>query len=465
MIRVLFATAEFAPVARVGGLGQAAAGLVAALREPGIADDVELEVVLPDYARTPLSGETRAELDVPLWASPASVRRGLVEGSGPVTLVSTAGIARPHPYVTNEGGGWPDNDVRFFGFSAAVAAIATATRPDVIHLNDWHTAATLAFLPAPPPTVLTIHTIGFQGWANAGWLEAFPHHREAFRHGWDCNPMAGAIRLADLVVAVSPTYAEEIRTPEAGVGLDGLLREAGDRVVGILNGIDTTRWDPGTDALLVRRFTPADPQPKHACRLALAAELGLHPDRPIAAMVTRLAEQKGVDLAAACVPFLAPLCSGLAVLGEGDPGLASGLHAAAAANPGVVAFRQGYDEALAHRLFGGADLLLMPSRFEPCGLAQMQAMRYGAMPVVTDVGGLHDTVVDVDRHPSEGTGIVALEVSQLGVLDALHRAVRHLDHAERHAASRLRGMTEDWSWREPARRHADHYRRLVGEAR
>ena len=458
-MKVLFATAELAPIARVGGLAAAAAGLVNGLRELA----VDVEVVVPDYFHTPLTGETVVELDVPEWARPATARRGVAPGVGEITLVDSWGIERPHPYVASDGSGYPDNDRRFFGFSAAVAALARTTTPDVLHLNDWHTATTLAHLEDPPPTVLTIHTLGYQGWSDIGWLDGFPHRPGAFLLANGCNPLAGGIRLADLVVAVSPTYAREIVTPEGGFGLDALLRERGDDLVGILNGIDTSIWDPATDPAIVAPYDSTDLSGKALSHAALCAELGLDQGPgPLVVVVSRLVDQKGIDLVVPVLPLLRTMSARLAVLGDGDPSLAAALADAAEADPARVAFRQGYDEALAHRLFAGGDLLLMPSRFEPCGLAQMQAMRYGTPPVVTDVGGLHDTVIDVDREPSKGTGTVAAQAEALHVLDAMHRAVRAHNNRPRRDAMRRRGMAIDWSWQAPARAHVAHYERLIG---
>jgi starch synthase len=463
-VRVLFASAEFAPLARVGGLAAAAAGLAAELRR----QDVDVHIVLPDYFETPLSNERIEELVVPAWAAPAVVRTGTPLGAaaaiGEVSLVSTAGIARPHPYVDAAGIGFADNDVRFFGFSAAVAALCTRSQPDVLHLNDWHCAAALAFIDSPPPVVLTIHTLGYQGTTNDGWLSGFPHHAHQYRVGNTCNPLAGAIRLADLVVTVSPTYAREIVTPAGGFGLDGELRERGKDVVGILNGIDTSIWDPNNDPLLPMPYAHGAMEGKAAAHAALCAELGLASGPgPLMVVVTRLAEQKGIDLILPALHLLPTVPARLAVLGDGDASLAEQLQAAAAAAPTQIAFHRGYDEGLAHRLFAGGDLFLMPSRFEPCGLAQMQAMRYGTIPIVTDVGGLHDTVLDIDLDPVLGTGAVAASPTALDVLDALHRGVRAVGNQRRRDAMRRRAMAIDWSWAAPAHAHVMHYERLIAQ--
>jgi starch synthase len=457
-MRVLFATAEFAPVAFVGGLAAASAGLVHELRDQG----VDILLALPDYSDLPLVDEETFGLDVPSWVGGATARSGILEGVGEVVLISVPGIARAHPYLDTSGQGWPDNDRRFFAFSAAVASLYRRSGADVLHLNDWHTATALAHFGELPPSVFTIHSLGYQGDADAGWLETLPHHADAFERFHSCNPVAGAVRLADAIVAVSPSYADEICRPNGGFGLHDILRDRGDALVGIINGIDTSVWDPAIDPALAAPFDAADTSGKDACRAALCEEMGLaDTPGPVVAMVTRLTGQKGIDLALDCMPYLAGLRARLIVLGSGDAELAASLGHAAAEQPTRVAFRTGYDEDLSHRIFAGADLFLMPSRFEPCGLAQMQAMRYGTLPVVTGVGGLLDTVVDLDATPATGTGFVARDVSSLAVLDALHRAVRGWGNRPRRDAARRRAMTADWSWSASAQRYVDIYRGLL----
>lgn len=457
-MKVLFASAEFAPLARVGGLGAAAAGLIAELRR----QHVDVQVVIPDYFDTPMTKVTTVDLTVPEWARPARARTGVIDGIGEITLIAANGVARSHPYLQPDGHGWPDNDRRFMAFSAAVAALARLTQPDVLHLNDWHTACALGHLDLLPPTMFTIHTLAYQGRTNPGWLRTLPYHTTAFEQWGDCNPLLGAIRLADVVVAVSPNYAAEITTPQGGFGLDGPLRDRGDQLVGILNGIDADEWDPGHDSFLSKTYSSGDLAPKAAMRSDVLSAHGLRDDGgPLLTMVTRLADQKGVDLVLPLAPYLPRLGAALIVLGDGDQWLADGLIAAVAANPDHVAFVRGYDEALAHRLFAGADVFVMPSRFEPCGLAQMQSMRYGTLPLVTDVGGLHDTVIDIDAAPSKGTGVVAPEPSAVALMDGLHRMVRAHSQPRRRAAMQRRGMAIDWSWKRPAAQHIDWYRRLA----
>ena len=456
---MLFATAELSPIARVGGLAEAASGLTAALAEIG----VEVEIVLPDYDERPLTGETIEELDVPAWVGGARARRGIDANGRTVTLVAAPTIARPHPYLDPESGeGWIDNDQRFAAFSAAVAAIVRAHAPDVLHLNDWHTSLVPALLDERPPTVLTIHTIAYQGTTSSTWLDRLVAHREVYEWYGGTNPLAGAIALADRVIAVSPTYAREIVTPEFGVGLHFRLRALGERLIGIRNGIDTDVWDPAHDRHLAARYSASAPGAKRDCRRALHGELGWTDDGAmVIGMVTRLAEQKGVDLALETAPFLADIPARLVLLGAGDKTLAERARLLATATPERIAFVEGYDDAFGHRIFAGADLFLMPSRFEPCGLAQMQAMAYGTVPVTTDVGGLHDTVVDDDRHRGQGNGFVSRSIDAIGMIDAIHRATRAVRQPARRKALQRRGMSADWSWNQPAHDHVAIYREVL----
>lgn len=457
-MNVLFASAEFTPVVRVGGLAEAAAGLVAALRAAG----VNVQVVLPDYGGVELEQQSEIEIDMPWWAGEARVRRGRHADVGELTLVHVRGIDRDHPYVDETGEGWPDNDFRFMAFSAAVAALVAHDQPDIVHLNDWHTAAAVGMMPDRPPTLLTIHTLGYQGVADRAWLEHLTVDAHRFAWYGGTNPLAGAIELVDRVVAVSPTYAREIVTPEGGMGLHDRLSALGDRLLGIRNGIDTSIWDPATDPHIAANYDVDDRAGREACRLDLVERAGWDDTKtPIATVVTRLVDQKGVDLLIDAARFLDTMPLRLAVLGAGDQALAAGLDELVAADPDRVWFFEGYDAPLAHKLFAGGDLFVMPSRFEPCGLAQMQAMAYGAIPVVTRVGGLRDTVFDADLDRSSGNGFSA-PVDAAGLVDALHRGVRGVRHAGRRKAIQGRGMATDWSWDAPAAEHIATYRELSG---
>lgn len=453
-LRTLFATAEYAPLVKVGGLSEASSGLVGCLRSMG----VEVDVVLPDYGTIELLDVRESMLDgLPDWVPPVTIREGRSPEAGPVTLVGFDGSARPHPYVDpRSGNGWGDNDQRFAVFSAAVARLAAVREPDLVHLNDWHTAAATALLPAGMPSVLTIHNLAHQGETASHWAERFGQHGLAFIEAARFNPLAGGISLADRVVLVSESYASEAVHAEGGFGLHHRLAARGDDVVGIRNGIDLGLWHPREDPLLPYPFDYGDLAGKEICRKQLLVEADLEAERgPIIGLVARFVHQKGIDLALDLAQFLDRLPATLIMIGSGSPDIMRLSRRVAARFPNRMHVFDEYDETLAHLVVSGSDLLLIPSRFEPCGLTQMQAMTCGTIPVVTNVGGLRDTVVDADGDKRLGTGFVAESPTALALLDAVHRAVRCWTSSRRRDTLQRHGMTADWSWAEPARRYVD----------
>ncbi len=460
-MKVLFASSEAAPVARVGGLAEAAAGLIRALRSD---PRVDLTLVLPDYGDVELADETSRSLKVPSWVGTASVRSGVVPELGSLQLVSVPGMARPNPYVDADGNGWPDNDRRFFGFSAGVAAIANEGSFDLVHLNDWQTAIALAMTDLP--SVFTIHTLGYQGRANHNWLDFIGGDKiESFDRGDHFNPVAGAIDLADAVVAVSPSYAEEIRESYRGEGLHNDLLARGSELVGICNGIDTEMWDPTNDPYLIANFGRSTLAKKTVNSDHLRELAGWSgSDDLILGMVTRMVDQKGIDLAISLLPYFEHLRVRLFLLGSGEERLARWAREVSAENLERFHYVEAYDVAIAHQIFGGADFLLMPSRFEPCGLAQMQAMRYGTVPIVTPVGGLLDTVADADVYPDLGNGFMAKTIDVAGMVDAVHRAVAAGRVKRRYREIQKRGMVVDWSWEEPKEQFLNLYRSVHEQA-
>jgi len=461
---VLFATAEVEPLVSTGGLAAASAGLVAALRRDGIT----VSPVVPGYSQWALTNETVTVLDVPAWVGPATVRVGNHPVAGEVHVIDIDSLRRPHPYVDPaNGGGWRDNDHRFFAWSCAVAAWARVIEPDIVHLNDWHAATVLAHLDRSQRSVFSIHNLAHQGWGDPGWESLLGFEGATYRWSNSINAMAGAIALADRVVTVSPRYAAEICTDEGGMGLAPRLRARGDALVGILNGIDTDDWDPGLDPEIVSTYGSLSSASdliagKAANQAALCAELALDEGPgPLVVSVSRFDHQKGIDMVAEVTPLIVGAPARLALLGSGDRHTEAVLAELAERFGGRVAFRQGYDAALAHRMFAAGDLALIPSRFEPCGLTQMQAMRYGTIPIVTDVGGLHDTVIDVDSFGRTGTGIVMAAVSPAGIVDGVHRGVRLATNKARMARTRRRVMKIDWSWAAPARQYRRLYEGLM----
>ena len=459
--RVLFATAEYAPVVKVGGLSEASSGLVSCLRSMGL----DVEVVMPDYGLVTLDDVEESTLeDLPAWAGPVNVRRGWSSTAGLLTLIDFDGSDRPHPYVNPETGeGWPDNVERFALFSAAVAQLAAIGNHEIVHCNDWHTAPAIGLLPEGTASVLTVHNLAHQGEASPDYAERLGLHGQAFLEGGAYNALAGGLSLADSVVMVSESYAAESISVSGGFGLHERLEARGSNLTGIRNGIDLGLWHPNEDPLLPATFDHLDLAGKEVCRKELLYLADLPETKgPVIGLVARLVHQKGVDLALELAPFLDKMGARLVLIGSGSPEIARHAAQTAARYPDVVHAFDEYDERLAHVVVGGSDLLLVPSRFEPCGLTQMQAMTCGTIPVVTDVGGLRDTVTDTDLRPRSGTGYVAAEASAMAMLDAVHRAVRGWSNPRRRASIQRRGMTADWSWAEPALRYESIYDDICG---
>jgi starch synthase len=318
---------------------------------------------------------------------------------------------------------------------------------------------------------MTVHNLAFQGRYPAELFPELELPPEAFtvegvEYYGGVGYLKAGLALADRITTVSPTYAAEIATAEAGMGLDGLIRGRADRVSGILNGVDVEVWNPATDANLPARYDAGRLEARRANKAALCAELGLafEPDTPLFVVISRLGWQKGLDLLLAALPWLVVQGAQLALLGAGDAELEAGFAAAASAHPGRVGCRFGYDEALAHRMQGGGDAILVPSRFEPCGLTQLCGLRYGCVPVVARVGGLADTIIDASPMAlaaGTATGVqfapTTLEMLEHGI----RRAVGLYRQPETWRALQRNGMATDVSWRDPARRYAALYRELA----
>jgi starch synthase len=459
--RVLFATAEYAPLVKVGGLSEASSGLVGCLRSTG----VEVDVVMPDYGLIELNDPIERPLTgMPSWAPAVTVRTGWTTEAGELILLRYDGSERPNPYVDPATGDpWFDNDHRFLTFSAAVAALARELGPDVVHCNDWHSGPAIALLPENMATMLTIHNLAYQGQTDPSWIHRFGIHGPAFSEWGGFNPLAGGISLADRVVMVSKSYATEVLSEAGGCGLHHRLMARGDDLGGIRNGIDLGLWHPADDPMLPANFSHGDLAGKEACRLELLGRAGLSADRgPVIGMVARFVQQKGIDLALELVPYLESIRARFVLMGSGSAAITAHAREVAHRYPDHFTVFPGYDEAQAHLIVGGSDLFLVPSRFEPCGLTQMQAMTCGTIPVVTNVGGLRDTVIDTDRNPKTGTGFVAAQPTALALIDAVHRAARGWSNPRRRAAVQRRGMTADWSWAKPAKQYVGLYNTVLG---
>jgi starch synthase len=459
-MRVLFVTPECAPLTKTGGLGDVSAALPAALRALG----VDVRILMPGFSEV-LSGSEVARGRVLGFDCRVLASGSLLALDCPPLYVRDGG-----PYQTHDGRDWEDNALRFAVLSRAAALLGTPAsplgwRPDVVHSQDWPAALVpgyLHFEPQRAATVMTIHNLAFQGNFDAALLDRLELPRASFHmdglefHGRLSFLKAG-IAYADAVTTVSPSYAREIQGEELGCGMDGLLRRRRDALSGILNGIDTAQWDPASDPRIAARYDAHNLEAKAANKTALQARAGLRQDEdlPLLGMVGRFTSQKGADLIAEAGDELAAMPAQLVLLGKGERALEAALRELAARHPGRVAVQVGFDEDLAHAIEAGADVFLMPSRFEPCGLNQMYSQRYGTPPVVRATGGLADTVQDGE------TGFLFERAESSALAAAVRRAATARGDAARWQAMQRAGMERDFSWRAAARQYADLYSRLA----
>ena len=471
-MKILFVAAEVDPWVKTGGLADVAGALPAALRAAGH----DVRVVMPRYRvlrerAVPMEGPVAAGfLPVGEWAEEVRVWR-MTDSATPLYLLDVpAAFERAAIY------GEADDHRRFILFACGVLELMQYLRevvgwqPDVVHCHDWHSALVPNYLKTYHAytfghiaTAFTIHNLAYQGacapsvLALAGLSEGGPvENAMGPRIAGSFNFMARGIHYSDVVSTVSPGYAAEIMTSEYGEGLDGLLRGKRNRVAGILNGIDAVRFDPANDPHLAAPYSIADVAGKAACKAALQAEfgLGVSPERPLLGIVTRLVEQKGLDVLDAAMPWLINQTDAqLVLLGSGQKQLETAFRRHGATSPARVGVRIGFDAALAQRIYAGSDAFLMPSRFEPCGLGQMIALRYGSVPIVRATGGLADTV----REGYDGNGFVFHPHEARHFADALRRALNSFRDREGWAMLRARGMQEDNSWAHAAERYVGLY--------
>lgn len=470
-MKVLLAAAEVFPLVKTGGL----ADVVGALPEALIAAGADVRLVFPGLPAI-LAGMVDAtvvcELGALFGAGRVTLRLGRLAHSGVLAYVVDAPYLyrRPgNPYLAHDGSEWADNLQRFalLGWVAAHLAageLDTHWAPDVLHCHDWHAAMACAYITCHPgalvATVYTIHNLAYQGLfpVEDFHLLELPSRLMVSQglefHG-QLSFMKAGLKFAQRVTTVSPNYAREIATPEFGFGLDGVIRARKVHVSGILNGVDGDIWNPASDPQIEATYCVQAMGGKARCKAALQKELGLgvDPDAPLFAVVSRLTSQKGLDLVLAALPdlFHGPVEGGvqLAVQGNGDPALEAAFTDAAIAYPGRVAVWMGYDESLAHRMIAGADAILVPSRFEPCGLTQLYALRYGTVPVVRQVGGLADTVVDATADAvaaDTATGFMFGPASTQELWHAISRTVDAYRKPALWSQLVLRGMAQNFSW-------------------
>ena len=480
-LEVLSVASEIYPLVKTGGLADVVGALPAALAPEGI----HVTTLVPGYPAVlaALEGTETVYIFHSLFGGDARLLKGRAAGLDLIVLEAPYLYDRPgNPYVGADGRDWHDNAVRFAALARVAAdlglGLIDGMRPDIVHAHDWQTGLAPAYMrySGRPhvPSVMTVHNMAFQGHYGRELMQALglpPHafSMEGVEYFGGIGFLKAGLQLADRVTTVSPTYAVEIRTAEGGMGLDGLLRSRAGVVSGILNGIDDTVWDPAADPMIAAPFSAASRTGRAANKAALQARFGLEPDpgRLLYGVVSRLTWQKGLDL---LLDRLGPLLASgaqLAILGSGEPGIAEGFAHAARVNPGRVGMVNGYDEPLAHLIQAGSDVILVPSRFEPCGLTQLCALRYGAIPLVARVGGLADTIIDaneVARAAGIGTGL------QFGPVtgDHLEAALQRMAELWRDRAywktMQTNAMKTDVSWRRPAAAYARLFRSLGPEA-
>ena len=480
-LRVLSIASEIFPLVKTGGLADVAGALPAALAHEG----VEVRTLVPGYPQVlaKLESPERARRYPALFGGPARVIAARALGLDLFVLEAPHLFERAGgPYLGPDGQDWPDNARRFAALARVGADIGKGAIPgfacDVVHAHDWQAALAPAYLNydggARPRTVMTIHNLAFQGHFPATLLTALalPAHAmsiDGVEYFGGIGFLKSGLLFADKITTVSPTYAREILTPEFGMALDGLLRSRASDVEGILNGIDDVVWDPAKDGHLPQKYSASrmDARPRNRPALQERMNLAPDPDAPLFGVVSRLTSQKGLDLLLAALPGIVAQGAQIAILGAGDNALEQGFVAAVESHAGSVGCVIGYEEPLAHLIQAGSDFILVPSRFEPCGLTQLCGLRYGATPIVARVGGLADTVVDANEaalSAGVATGIQFYPPSAPEFLHAIQRALAIHRDAAAMRRLRLNGMRADVSWRGPAKRYATLFRSLVTEA-
>jgi starch synthase len=477
-MRVLHVAAEVFPLVKTGGLADVVAALPVAQAEHG----ADVRLLLPGLPAV-MDGVKHAKTIIDVGACFGALRVRLLLARMPGSALPVYVVDAPYlyrregsPYQDSRGEEWADNLQRFalLGWLAAHLAAGDADpvwMPEIVHAHDWHAAMACAYIADHGPTsaasVFTVHNLAFQG--------LFPMHDRALLglasrlmspagleyHG-QLSFMKAGLKFADRLTTVSPNYAREIATHEFGCGLDGVIRGRGSAVVGILNGIDDVLWNPATDTAIATRYDAQELQGKVDCRRALQAELGLDVDDSalVLTAVSRLTSQKGLDLVLSVLPELLAAGVQFAVQGTGEPALEAAFRLAQQTHPGRVQVHIGYDEARAHRLVAGADVIAVPSRFEPCGLTQMYGLRYGTLPVVRRVGGLADTVVDASDAAiaaDQATGFTFDAATPAAFQRAVQRALEARRRPALWRQLMLRGMAQRLSWEGPARDYLDLY--------
>jgi len=471
------AASEMAPLARTGGLADVLEALPAELQRRGH----EVSVILPYYRSIRENKTLRVEptgVIMTVEVGGRKIETEIMEATGPhdvqIFFVRRDEYFDRSEIYGSDGRAYEDNAERFIFFSKAAVELARRVipAPDIIHVHDWQTALIPVFVrqrQLPFKTVLTIHNIAYQGsfWGVDFGLTNLPgswFSTSGVEFYGRLNFLKGGILHADAVTTVSERYARDIQTPEYGAGLETVVREHAGKLRGILNGADYVAWNPATDKLIAEPYSPAAVAGKAGCREALLRELQLDPNPrgPVFSMVTRLAEQKGFDI---LLPLLDRLLADdvrLVILGDGDASYARELSIAAKRNAGRFAFRQTMNDPLAHRIYAGSDLMLIPSHFEPCGLSAMYALKYGTVPIARACGGLHQILADFDPVTASGSAFLFYEYTAEALWDCIGRAKRHFSESAAWTRLMREAMGCDFSWETAAKEYEKLYAELIG---
>ncbi len=477
-VGVLSVASEIFPLIKTGGLADVVGALPGALAE----QDVSVRTLIPGYPQVigAIGDASTVRTEPDLFGGEARLLATRVHGLDLLVLDAPHLYARPvNPYLGPDGKDWPDNAIRFAALARVAADVGLGLlegyRPDVVHAHDWQAGLTPAYLHfsggVRPATVMTVHNLAFPGKVPRGLLERLglpprSYAIDGVEFYGTLSLLKAGLQYADHITTVSPTYAAEICTADGGMGFDGLLRARADVLTGILNGIDTQTWNPAGDPFIAAPFDSTTLPSRVENKVALRARMGLEQDAaaPLFGVVSRLTWQKGMDLLLTCLPTLRAAGAQLVLVGTGEPDIEFSLRAETASYPGRIACVIGYDEALAHLVQAGADALLVPSRFEPCGLTQLCALRYGAVPVVARVGGLADTVIDANAAALSAcvaTGVQFAPVNPEMLELAIRRTAGLFREPDVWGSLQKNGMRADVSWRGPARRYAELYRALL----
>ncbi len=480
-LKILFISSEVVPYAKSGGLADVSGALPTALQEAGM----DVRIVMPLYSVVKRSMLNKAPVinELPVSIGDMTLLTDIYETRSrkrvPAWFIEREDLfSRPNLYGDSNGD-YYDNLERFSFFSHAALRISQKLKfkPDIIHCHDWQTGLIPALLKGPysgkffsdVPVLFTIHNMGYQGIFPGHKLPATGldssdyFHQEGLEYWGNISLLKSGIVYADAVTTVSPTYAEEVQSSEFGLGLEGVLANKKDSLFGILNGVDYGVWSPEKDDLIARNYSAKNMSGKTLCKKDLLEEMDLDPvlkNKPLFGMVSRLDKQKGLDLLLDILDELIALDSGFVLLGSGDKYIESAILDAAKRHKGKIGIGTGFNDPLAHKIIAGSDIFLIPSRYEPCGLTQMYALKYGTVPLVRATGGLNDTVFQYDTNTGTGNGFKFKSADSEELLKSIRQAVAlHRDNAEwKKLVSN--GMKENFSWKNSAERYIDIYREL-----